>query len=116
LTWHGGRVSIVLMRRFGAFLLAMGFALSFVATCLSVCFGGAGSDHSCCPQGEESVSAVGRDCCSVVPGESRTEAKAVVVFGVTAHTPPVVADGAPIGLPPVRSATLAASPPLVLRI
>jgi hypothetical protein len=98
-------------------MVAAGFGLSFVAACLGVCFAGApASDHGCCPRAEESVAAAARDCCSVVPGESHAAAKVVSASGVTNHTPPAAADSAPSASLPVRSVTLAASPPLVLRI
>ena len=105
------------MRRFGAFVVAAGFDLSFVAACLGVCFAGApASDHSCCPQADESISAASRDCCSVVPVESQATAKVAAALAVTTLTPPVVADGPPSAATLVRSVTLAASPPLILRI
>ena len=108
---------MVEMRRFGAFMLAASFGLSFVAACLGVCFAGApAADHGCCPQSEESITAAGRDCCSVVPGESHSPANAVAVLSVSVHTPPPADEGALIAVLPVRSVALAASPPLILRI
>ena len=108
---------MILMRRVGAFMVAVGFGLSFVAACLGVCVAGAPArDHSCCPQAEESISATTRECCSVVPGESHPAAKVVAALGVIVHTPPVVPDDASIPVLSVRSVAVAASPPLVLRI
>ena len=103
------------MRRRTVFLVAAGYALSFLVVCLGTCFAAAPvAEHACC-QGKDGFRAVARDCCLVTPGAS-TDGPSI------AHASPyraLVADRL-VSDPPIAAwappATLAASPPLVLRI
>jgi len=104
------------MRRTSILLLAAGYGLSFLAVCLGACLAAPpAAEHACC-DAEAGFRGVARDCCAVTQGVSPAtthEAPATsVVFSlpnyVAVFLPPVVANAGP--------ATLAASPPLVLRI
>jgi len=107
---------MVAMRRTRILLLAAGYGLSFVIVCLGACLAATpAGEHACC-EGDEGFRAAARDCCVVTQGVSPglthvAPAISVVLFlpdCVGAFLPPVVTYGGP--------ATLAASPPLVLRI
>ena len=103
------------MRRTGVLLLAIGYALSFVAVCLAVCLTGpAVADHACCP-GEDSITAADGDCCSVTPGVSHGGAQMAATLPTLPRDTPFKVDVRP----PVAPAPLVAvstSPPLVLRV
>jgi hypothetical protein len=104
------------MRRTSILLLAASFGLSFLAVCLGACLAApAAAEHACC-DGQDGFRAAARDCCVVTQGVSPAATHVApatsVVFSlpiyVDALLPPVVSYAGP--------ATLAASPPLVLRV
>jgi hypothetical protein len=104
------------VRRTSILLLAAGYGLSFVAVCLAACLAGpAAAEHACC-DGEDGFRAAARDCCVVTPGVSpaatHVPPATPVVFSLPIYVavllPPVITNAGP--------ATLAASPPLVLRV
>lgn len=104
------------MRRTSILLLAAGYGLSFVAVCLSACLAGPpAAEHACC-DGEDGFRAAARDCCVVTQGVSPTPTHVAPVSSVVFSLPDYFA----VFLPPVVTnagpATVAASPPLVLRI
>jgi hypothetical protein len=104
------------MRRTSILLLAAGYGLSFVAVCLGACLAAPpAAAHACC-DGEDGFRAAARDCCVVTQGVSPAATHVVPATSVAFASPNYVA----VFLPPVvanaGSATLAASPPLVLRI
>ena len=107
---------MVAVRRTSILLLAAGYGLSFVAVCLAACLAGSpAAEHACC-DGEDGFRASAHDCCVLTQGVSPAPAHVApatsVVFPLPAYVagllPPVVTNAGP--------ATLAASPPLVLRI
>ena len=107
---------MLMMHRTSILLLAASFGLSFLAVCLGACLAApAATEHACC-DGEDGFRNAARDCCVVTQGVSPVPthvAPAIsVVFSLptyaAAFLPPVVTNAGP--------ATLAASPPLVLRI
>jgi hypothetical protein len=104
------------MRRTSILLLAAGYGLSFVIVCLAACLAApAAVEHACCDQ-EEGFRAAVRDCCVVTQGVSPTSTHVAPAISVVFFLPDYVATF----LPPVVSyagpATVAASPPLVLRV
>ena len=104
------------MRRSSIVLLAAGYGLSFVIVCLGACLAGpAAAEHACC-DGEDGFRAAARDCCVVTQGVSPAATHVTPASSAVFALPVYVA----VFLPPVVSyagpATLAASPPLVLRV
>ena len=107
---------MVAMRRTSILLLAAGYGLSFVVVCLSACLAApAVAEHACC-DGEDGFRAAARDCCVVTQGVSPATTHVAPATSLVFSLPLYVA----AFLPPVVSyaglATLAASPPLVLRV
>jgi hypothetical protein len=107
---------MVAMRRTSILLLAGGYGLSFVIVCLGACLAApAAAEHACC-DGDEGFRAAARDCCVVTQGVSPAPTHVAPAISVVFSLPDYVA----AFLPPVVSyagpATLAASPPLVLRV
>ena len=107
---------MVAMRRTSILLLAAGYGLSFVIVCLGACLPApAAAEHACC-DGDEGFRAAARDCCVVTQGVSPNATHLAPAISVVFSLPDDVA----VFLPPVVSyagpATLAASPPLVLRV
>jgi hypothetical protein len=107
---------MVTMRRTSVLLLAAGYGLSFVIVCLGACLTAApAAEHACC-DGEEGFRAAARDCCVVTQGVSPAPMHVAPGLSVVFSFPDYVA----VFLPPIVKtagpATLAASPPLVLRI
>ena len=104
------------MRRTSILLLAAGYGLSFVIVCLGACLAApAAAEHACCDQ-EDGFHAAARDCCVFTQGVSPASTHVAPAISVVFFLP----DYAATFLPPVVSyvgpATLAASPPLVLRV
>ncbi len=107
---------MVTMRRASIWLFAAGYALSFVAVCLGACLGApAAAEHSCC-DGEAGLHAAARDCCVVTQGVSPTVTQVAPAIPVLFALADYVAVLLPSVIPNAGPATLAASPPLVLRI
>ena len=107
---------MVAVRRTSILLLAAGYGLSFVAVCLVACLAAPpAAEHACC-DGEDGFRTAARDCCVLTQGVSPTPTRVAPVPLVVFFLPNYVA----VFLPPVVTnagpATLAASPPLVLRI
>ena len=107
---------MVVMRRTSILLLAAGYGLSFVIVCLGACLAApAAAEHACC-DGDEGFRAAARDCCVVTQGVSPNPTHVAPAISVVFSLPDDVA----VFLPPVVTyagpATLAASPPLVLRV
>ena len=107
---------MVEMRRTSILLLAAGYGLSFVIVCLGACLAApAAAEHACC-DGDEGFRAAAQDCCVVTQGVSPNPTHVASAISVVFSLPDDVA----VFLPPVVTytgpATLAASPPLVLRV
>jgi hypothetical protein len=107
---------MIAMRRTSILLLAAGYGLSFVIVCLAACLAApAAAEHACCDQ-EDGFRAAARDCCVVTQGVSPAPTHVAPAISVVFFLPDYVA----AFLQPVVSyagpATLAASPPLVLRV
>jgi hypothetical protein len=107
---------MVTMRRTSILLLTAGCGLSFLAVCLGACLAAPpAAEHACCDQ-EDGFRAAARDCCAVTQGVSPAPTHVAPATPVAFSSPDYVA----VFLPPVVTnpgpATLAASPPLVLRI
>jgi hypothetical protein len=107
---------MVAVRRTSILLLAAGYGLSFVIVCLGACLTAApAAEHACC-DGDEGFRAAARDCCVVTQGVSPAPTHVAPAISIVSSLPDYVA----VFLPPVVSyagqATLAASPPLVLRV
>ena len=107
---------MVRMRRTSILLLAAGYALSFVAVCLGACLAApAAAEHACC-DGEAGLHAAARDCCVVTQGVPPTVTHVAPAIPVVFALPDYVAVFLPSVIPNAGPATVAASPPLVLRI
>jgi hypothetical protein len=105
------------MRRLGIVLLALGYAMSFIAACLSACLmAPVAEGHACCAS-EESIRAADSSCCSMTPGIVHTQVQIAAThtfFGGALSsratvTPFLVAT-------PTAVPFSAASPPVVLRV
>ena len=103
------------MRRLAA-LLALTYAVSFLAVCLGGCLSAAPGTHRCC-QEEEGLRAGGggEDCCTVVPGISAKH------FAPAAPPFELLAAQQATALAMIVAATpaptpAAAGPPLILRV
>ena len=104
------------MCRIAILLVAIGYGLSFLVVCLGTCFAAApAAEHACCNE-EDGFRAAAFDCCSVTPGATPDRSGIDGMVRVaTSLTPPLVTFGPRLAPRPDRP-TLAASPPLVLRI
>jgi hypothetical protein len=103
------------MRRISVLLVAAGYGLSFLVVCLGTCFAAAPTaEHACC-DGEDGFRAAAFDCCFVTPGAS-TDGPAVAGMGTVAVSLSHEAATSYRQVSPPERPTLAASPPLVLRI
>jgi hypothetical protein len=107
---------MVAMRRTSILLLAASCGLSFVVLCLGACLAApAAAAHACCEQ-EDGFRAAARDCCVVTQGVSPAPTHVAPATSVVFSLPVYVA----VLLAPVVTnadpATLASSPPLILRI
>jgi hypothetical protein len=110
------RVPMVAMRRTSILLLAAGYGLSFVVVCLGACLAApAAAEHACCDQ-EDGFRTAARDCCVVTQGVSPAATHVAPAISVVLFLPDYVAAFLPPVVPYAGPATLAASPPLVLRI
>jgi hypothetical protein len=103
------------MRRLAG-LLALTYALSFLAVCLGGCLSPTPATHGCCQEGDGlRAGGSGEDCCKVVPGVSAKDCvsaappfdvlatpRATVLAMTVAHTP--------------MPAPVSAGPPLILRV
>jgi hypothetical protein len=109
-------VPLVPMRRIAILGLAASYGLSFVAVCLAACLMGSPAGHACCAtESEQTVRAADSDCCSVTAGISC----ATVFVADAAPAVETVAsslDGPTTSSPVAPFATVAPSPPLILRI
>ena len=116
LTWPGGRVPIMMMRRMSVLLVAASYGLSFLVVCLGTCFAGAPlAEHACC-EGDDGFRAAAVDCCAVTPGTSPdgpVMAEAVASAVAVSHDS-TMSRQPPLPQPGRLSPT--PSPPLVLRI
>jgi hypothetical protein len=110
---------MVVVRRTSILGLAAGYGLSLVIVCLGACLAApAAAEHACC-DGQDGFRAGARDCCvvtqGVMPAGTHVAPAVPIVFSVptcaAAFLPPVVTNAGP-----ATPATLAASPPLVLRV
>jgi hypothetical protein len=103
------------VRRLGA-VLALAYALSFLAVCLGGCLGTEQATHACCrsEQGFTSPSA-SKECCKIVPAVS---GKPLVVAVLPVETP--APEHAVVYVATIARVTAptpaAAGPPLILRI
>jgi hypothetical protein len=104
------------MRRISVLLVAAGYGLSFLVVCLGTCFAAAPvAEHACC-DGEDGFRAAAFDCCFVTPGAC-TDGPAVAGMGAVAVSLSYEAATSYGQISPhPQRPTLAASPPLVLRI
>jgi hypothetical protein len=116
LTPQRAHVPMVAMRRTSILLLAAGYGLSFVIVCLAACVvAPAAAEHACCDQ-EDGFRAAARDCCVVTQGVSPAPTHASPAISELFFLPDYVAAFLPPVVSYVGLATLAASPPLVLRV
>jgi hypothetical protein len=107
---------MVTVRRTSVLLVAAGYGLSFLAVCLGACLAApAAAEHACCG-GEEGFRTSAQDCCVLTQGVSPAPTQLAPAISVllsfpnyiALFMPPVVVNAVPV--------TLAASPPLILRV
>jgi hypothetical protein len=107
---------MVSMRGTSMLLLAAGYGLSFVVVCLGACLVAPPvAEHACCDQ-EDGFRAAARDCCVVTQGVSPAPTHVAPAISVVFFSPDYVAAFLPPAVSYAGPATLAASPPLVLRV
>jgi hypothetical protein len=97
-------------------LVAAAYALSFLVVCLGTCLAAAPvAEHGCCG-GREGVRAAPVDCCSVTPSaapDGPTAGACASLAIVSSSWPAAVVSPA---RSPLVLASLASSPPLILRV